>query len=116
MPFKFAFLFIICLMASYLLHAVEIPTKNNVGPSFMTDTIGRIDAPFHMPQLQRPQFPDRKMVVKMKKRGLSTSDIQNVIDKLADDGGGTVVIPCGKWKTGRIILKSNINLEIQEGA
>lgn len=82
----------------------------------MTDTIGRIDAPFHMPQLQRPQFPDRKMVVKMKKRGLSTSDIQNVIDKLADDGGGTVVIPCGKWKTGRIILKSNINLEIQEGA
>lgn len=32
------------------------------------------------------------------------------------DGGGTVVIPAGEWLTGRIELKSNVCLNIPEGA
>lgn len=116
-------LFILCLMTISDIFAQNknvtstvIPNKNHVGPYIMTDTIRRIDAPFSMPQLRRLQFPDRRVIVKMKKSGPSTQNIQDAIDKLADSGGGTVVIPCGRWKTGRIILKSNINLEIQEGA
>ena len=116
-------LLILCLMTISDIFAQNknvtstvIPNKNHVGPYIMTDTIRKIDAPFCMPQLQRLQFPNRRVIVKMKKSGLSTQNIQDAIDKLADIGGGTVVIPCGRWKTGRIILKSNINLEIQEGA
>ena len=31
-------------------------------------------------------------------------------------GGGKVVVPPGVWKTGRIELKSNVNLYLEEGA
>jgi len=31
-------------------------------------------------------------------------------------GGGTVVVPAGKWLTGAIHLQSNINLHLEEGA
>ena len=31
-------------------------------------------------------------------------------------GGGKVVVPPGVWKTGRIELKSNVNLHLEEGA
>ena len=31
-------------------------------------------------------------------------------------GGGTVVVPPGVWRTGRLILKSNVNLHLSEGA
>ena len=31
-------------------------------------------------------------------------------------GGGTVVIPEGKWKSARIVLKSNVNLHLAKGA
>lgn len=109
-------LFVLCLIGTLFLHAADIPTKDKVGPHCMTDTIERINAPFAMPQLEKPQFPDHRLVVKMKKKGLSTENIQKAIDQLASLGGGRVVIPCGKWKTGRIILRSNINLEIQQGA
>jgi Endopolygalacturonase len=69
-----------------------------------------IKAPFDMPQLQRPVFPARKVVIK------KGQNIQAAIDKLAKKGGGTVVVPKGKWHTGRIILKSNICLQVDEGA
>lgn len=69
-----------------------------------------IKAPFDMPQLQRPVFPARKVVIK------KGQNIQAAIDKLAKKGGGTVIVPKGKWHTGRIILKSNICLQVDEGA
>lgn len=69
--------------------------------------------------MQAPQFPDRQMsIVKTGARQgrLSTSAIQKAIDKLHKSGGGTVTVPAGHWLTGRIELKSNINLHISEGA
>ena len=69
-----------------------------------------IKAPFDMPQLQRPVFPARKTVIR------KSSDIQPAIDKLSRKGGGTVVVPKGKWHTGRIVLKSNVCLQVSEGA
>ena len=32
------------------------------------------------------------------------------------EGGGTVVIPKGKWKSGRIVQKSNVNLHLEDEA
>lgn len=109
----------ICLLGPYRASAqnqTNIPLKQEIGPAYMTETVAPVQAPFEMPQLQPPQFPLRSHVVKMNEKGLSTAQIQQAIDKLADKGGGTVIIPQGKWETGRITLKSNINLEIQEGA
>lgn len=94
----------------------QIPIKEQVGPQCMPDTIAPIQAPFEMPQLARPTFPDRKVVVEMPAEGMATTHIQQAIDQLTAQGGGTVVIPQGIWKTGRITLKNNINLMLSEGA
>jgi polygalacturonase len=47
---------------------------------------------------------------------LNTKPIADAIDKVAGKGGGKVVIPRGLWLTGPIILKSNINIHVEEGA
>ncbi len=46
----------------------------------------------------------------------NTRAIQQTIDKLASKGGGVVLVPSGQWKTGPIVLKSNINLHLSAGA
>ncbi|MCD7709970.1 MAG: glycoside hydrolase family 28 protein [Porphyromonadaceae bacterium] len=78
-----------------------------------------IQAPFEMPVLERPSFPGRTLSITStgaKPSVLCTQAIQKAIDKLAAKGGGTVVIPQGEWLTGRLILRSNINLRLEEGA
>src|SRR5687768_9915733 len=47
---------------------------------------------------------------------LNTQAINNTIDALAKKGGGVVLIPAGLWLTGPIVLKSNINLHLANGA
>ena len=47
---------------------------------------------------------------------LSTNAIQQTIDQCHNDGGGRVVIPKGNFKTGTIILKSKVDLHLDEGA
>ena len=92
-----------------------MPTREQVGPQAMPEAIAPINAPFGMPQLQRPVFPQRVITVKMPRKGLATQAIQRAIDKLAAEGGGTVTIPAGDWQTGRITLRSNINLHLDKG-
>ncbi len=98
---------------------VTIPTISQVGALNLPSEIAPIKAPFPMPQLKRPSFPDRKMSILEKgaKQGvISTKQIQAAIDDLHALGGGTVNVPAGKWNTGRISLKSNVNLHLHEGA
>lgn len=47
---------------------------------------------------------------------LSTKAIQQAIDKCSTQGGGRVIIPTGNFKTGTIILRSDVNLHLQHGA
>ena len=108
-------LFVAILSAVLAVHATSAPTRQEVGPSAMPDTIAPIKAPFLMPQLERPSFPSRTVIVKMKRKGVSTKNIQQAIDQLAAKGGGTVVIPRGKWLSGRVVLRSNINLRLDAG-
>ncbi len=42
--------------------------------------------------------------------------IQQAIDECSKQGGGTVLIPAGFWKSGPIELKSYVNLHFSEGA
>ena len=47
---------------------------------------------------------------------LCTAVLQQCIDLCSANGGGRVVIPAGNFKTGTIILRSNVNLHLELGA
>lgn len=47
---------------------------------------------------------------------LNTELINNTIDQLNANGGGTLFFPAGKYLTGAIKLKSNITIELEAGA
>ena len=96
-----------------------IPVRDQVGAPNMPDTIAPIHAPFDMPQLTRPQFGDLTLSIRetgAKEGKMTTRAIQKAIDQVNRKGGGTVIVPTGIWNTGRIELKSNVNLHLEEGA
>lgn len=79
------------------------------------------DLPFEMPVLSAPVFPDYE--VNMGDFGgigdgiaLNTEAFEKAIAKLSDEGGGKLIVPAGVWLTGPIVLKSNINLHLQDRA
>ncbi|WP_207532295.1 glycoside hydrolase family 28 protein [Desertivirga arenae] len=97
----------------------EIPSVEQVGALNLPENIEPIKAPFNMPQLKRPMFP--ALSLRITERGAKqgakvTKEIQASIDEVNSRGGGTVTIPEGKWNTGRISLKSNVNLHFEDGA
>ena len=68
-----------------------------------------------------PKF--KKDTVNIKKFGavadgnfLNTKAINDAIAAMNKKGGGVVLIPAGLWLTGPIVLKSNINLHLANGA
>jgi hypothetical protein len=80
-----------------------------------------IVAPFAMPQLQRPVFPDR--TVSILDHGavpggatLNVDALQKAIDACVAAGGGRVRVPAGKWLTTPIVLKSRVHLHLEAGA
>lgn len=85
--------------------------------------IEAIKAPFEMPRLDRPKFPDR--VFNISDYGAkrldgtqfkNTKAIVKAIEAASTSGGGVVLIPKGQWLSGPIHLKSNINLKLEKGA
>ena len=96
--------------------AVRGVDRAKVGPAAMPAQIEPVAAPFDVSGIAAPRFPERRSVVRMQRKGLSTRNIQTAIDRMSERGGGTVVIPAGRWTTGRIELKSGVNLHLEEGA
>ncbi|SDH65952.1 glycoside hydrolase family 28 protein [Chitinophaga filiformis] len=94
---------------------VHIPTIDEVGPARLTENIAPVHAPFPMPAFKKPVFPSYTITIKGK-GDTQTKDIQQAIDAVSKRGGGTVNIPAGNWHTGRITLKSNVNLHLKENA
>ncbi len=97
----------------------SLMTKDQVGANNLPDEIAPVDAPFDMPEFKKPEFPDRTVSIidyGAKQGEISTKSIQQAIDEVSAEGGGKVVVPEGKWKSGRISLKSNVNFHLAEGA
>lgn len=99
---------------------VVIPTLNEVGAQAMPDTIAPIEnTPFDMPQLQKTNFSELSVSI-IEQGADSVTPITEIVNKtileISEKGGGTVIIPKGYWKSARIVLKSNVNLYIEEGA
>lgn len=72
-------------------------------------------------RINAPVFPDKTFNIidygaKTDGIGLSTSAINNAITACNTAGGGKVIVPKGTFVTGAIHLKSNVNLNITQGA
>ena len=76
---------------------------------------------FKMPEVDAPSFP--KFSVKITDFDAMGNGVFNnseafkkAIARVNSEGGGTVNVPRGIWLTGPIVLKSNVNLHLDEGA
>lgn len=87
----------------------------------MLQTI-RISAPFEMPALTYPdcshwpRFPIDRGGASEGDMRTTTRAITDLIDRANAAGGGIVVVPAGYWRTGKIHFKSNVCLEVSDGA
>lgn len=94
----------------------RIPTKEQVGQLVLPKSIAPVVAPFKTIKFDKPQFPNDTIILKLSTTDINTQNINTTISKLSSKGGGVVVVPSGEWKTGRIELKSNVNLHIPQTA
>ncbi len=108
----------ILLMAIMIL-AVSCGEKKDVNKITYEEI--KVEAPFNMPVIKIPKFPNR--IFNITKYGAveggkvkNTEAIAKAIEACSNAGGGIVNIPKGKWLTGSIHLKSNVNLHLEKGA
>ena len=94
--------------------------SDTIGAKAMPATIESLgEMPFKMKDLKRPSFPDRTMTLTLTAvsgEGKITPAVNDMIADLSKRGGGTLVVPEGHWRSGRIVLKSNVNLHLADGA
>lgn len=82
----------------------------------------RVEAPFAMPPIKVPEFSEcddfsiTDFGAVEKEKISTTKAISQAIAAASDAGGGRVIIPAGEWFSGKIHLKSNVNLHLSEGA
>ncbi len=70
-------------------------------------------------QILEPQFPDHSVSIldfgaRPDTDTCQTTAIQNAIDTISAQGGGTVIVPSGRFLTGALHLKSGVNLHLAE--
>ncbi|MFA9188611.1 glycoside hydrolase family 28 protein [Flavobacterium magnesitis] len=94
----------------------NIPTENEVGVKMLSAEIETVKAPFKTIRFTKPTFPSEKITLALSITEINTATIQKAIDQLSAKGGGTIVVPNGKWLTGRIQLKDNINFHLENEA
>lgn len=88
-----------------------LPKLDEVGAAYLTAEIEPVKSPFFNKAFARPSFPARRDTVMP-----GQQDIQERINRFAAMGGGVIVLKQGRHRSGRIELKSNINLHLEDGA
>ena len=92
---------------------------DEVGAVAMPDDIAPIGkVPFKMKDLKRPVFKNNTVTLDaadVSSDGKVTKALNSKIAMLSKKGGGRIVVPAGHWLTGRVELKSNIDLHLDEG-
>jgi len=80
-----------------------------------------MEIPFEMPAIPEIKFPKRECNIKEygavgDGETLNTEAFRKAIEDCSKKGGGKVIIPKGKWLSGAIHLKNNINLYLAENS
>ncbi len=88
---------------------------------FAADDPWKTVFPSIVSRIKPPRFPKRTLYLDRfgaKPDGSTdcTAAFRNAINQCSKTGGGKVVVPAGTYLTGAIHLKSNVNLEVAEGA
>ncbi len=98
-----------------------VSCTSNKKENMISKSMIKIKAPFEMPIIKEPHFPDK--IFNIKKYGaIEGEDVNNsqainkTITACNNAGGGTVLVPRGTWFTGKIHFRSNVNLHLQDGA
>ncbi len=117
----FGSLFLVILILLTEIQCTPHPGSLSSGSQAEADSIVPYVVPFDMPQLRKPEFPPLRVSIldcQAQEGGTvkCTEAIREAISRVTNAGGGTVVIPKGKWLTGAIRLANNINLYLEEGA
>ncbi len=108
-------------MIKKILTIILTVLASQIGIAQIPEEIEPFVTPFGEFNFQRPQFPDHVVNIvdfgaKEGGKFKNTTAINTAIKQLSERGGGTVVVPPGKWLTGPIVLLSHINLHVEEGA
>lgn len=104
-----------------LLSAVSIISCKTQVNYISTEKIAPLEAPFEMPQLERPAFSNAVFDIidfgaKAVKDFNNAGAINKAIKTCTSKGGGHVIIPKGEYYTGPLILQSNVNLHLGNDA
>jgi polygalacturonase len=108
------------LFTIWVLLAIALSCHNKDNSTMSLNIYDQVQG-FEMPIVVEPRFPDHTVFITDfgavgDGQTLNTKSIADAIDEISKQGGGKVVISRGIWLTGPIILKSNINLYVEEGA
>ncbi|MES2775989.1 MAG: glycoside hydrolase family 28 protein [Bacteroidota bacterium] len=111
---KKSYLFVICMML-----LLSICSEAQKVASNMKDPWLQLKG--ILAKIKAPVFPKKDFVItKYGAVGNGTTDcsraIKTAIETCSKAGGGRVVVPPGKYYTGPVYLKSNVNLHLQKGA
>jgi unsaturated rhamnogalacturonyl hydrolase len=88
-------------------------------PAAKPDPVGWDAVPGLLARIRAPVFPARDFPITdfgAVAGADASSAITAAVDACAAAGGGRVVVPAGEFSTGPIVLKSNVNLHVREGA
>lgn len=80
-----------------------------------------VEAPFPMAPIKVFVYPDRDFIITdygalADGKTCNTEAIASAIEACSKAGGGRVVVPEGKWITGPVHFKSNVNLYLEDDA
>jgi polygalacturonase len=93
-----------------------LPLKGQTAEREPWDRAADIVRNIHAPIFAMQRFDIGAFGAKGDGMTLNTEAINTAIDTCAAAGGGHVVVPAGRYLTGAIHLKSNVDLHVSEGA
>jgi polygalacturonase len=105
----------------FLIFLMTLISCNQNTPSVKLQVI-EVNPPFAMPGIEVPDYTDcpeftiTEFGAVPGDKEKTSAAIEEAIDKANEAGGGVVIIPNGEWLTGKIHLKSNVNLHLNKGA
>ncbi len=113
-------LFTIILISIIVITSFFLFSKKSHAPTERKD-VPLTDISFDIPILDPQHFPDKECHITdygalSNDETNNTDAIKKAITDCAKNGGGTVIVPAGRWITGPIVLQSHINLSLEKDA